>query len=55
MNWFMLVGEKVYICGKYDRYILMNNINYVYLWIGLMNINFYELIENINFEKVFCI
>lgn len=44
MNWFMIKGEKVYLCGKYNEYIVYNYRSYVFLWIGLMNIDFYELI-----------
>lgn len=57
INWFFEIGEKIYLCGKYDRNILMNYINFVYLWIGLMNIDLYDLFEvnEIEFEKVICI
>lgn len=53
----MIIGEKVYLCGKHDRNTLMNYINHAYLRIGLTNINPYDLSEanEIELEKVTCI
>lgn len=49
MNWLLKVDEKVYICGIYCCY---RGEYYVFIKLGLIDINFYEICEVVNKKEV---